>query len=196
MANNTPRSMLNVSFSAEYSGDEFTPRSPWSYIRSHHPSGFSREHGQDRKSRSTERNQFRSPRSKTNSPRRQNSRNLRNTRSRNGTKRAISSSPPPTTRRSFDPTDNRHLWTMWRISITGKIVSDIMSRKERDISTKYVRTLRRPPAGLAKSIYISNQTRLAAYSLMNCGHCPDNTILTRDFIFFGIPRVILNKGVH
>lgn len=148
------------------------------------------------KSRSTERNQFRSPRSKTNSPKRQNSRNLRNTRSRNGTKRAISSSPPPTTRRSFDPTDNRHLWTMWRISITGKIVSDIMSRKERDISTKYVRTLRRPPAGLAKSIYISNQTRLAAYSLMNCGHCPDNAILTRDFIFFGIPRVILNKGVH
>lgn len=94
MANNTPRSMLNVSFSAEYSGDEFTPRSPWSYIRSHHPSGFSREHSQDRKSRSTERNQFRSPRSKTNSPKRQNSRNLRNTRSRNGTKRAISSSPP------------------------------------------------------------------------------------------------------
>lgn len=193
---NTPRSMLNVSFSAEYSGDEFTPRSPWSYIRSQHASDFSKARCQDRQSRSTERNKLRSPRSKTTSPKREKGRNSQNTRSRNGTKRTKSSSPPPATRRGFDPTVNRHLWTMWRISITGKIVSDIMSSKERDISTRYVRTLRRPPAGLAKSIYISNQTRLAAYFLMNCGHCPDNAILTRDFIFFGIPRVNLNKGVN
>ena len=192
-----PRSALNVSFDTTHREEiidstpesEYTPRSPWSYFRFQTESNGTTDELRStrRKSREIARHTPRSARSKTSSPRRRKRPNSRGSQSKNS--RAKSSSPPPSSRQRFDPTVNRHLWTMWRIAITSEIVTDIFSHCEDDVSTKNVRRLK----NLAKRIYISNQTRQAAYSMMNSGVRPDNAILTRDFLFFGIPRVILNR---
>lgn len=199
--NNTPRSAVDFTISTTPETESsdvtypsvFTTRSPWRF----HPketqdSGAGVISASPRKSRGRDPQKAHSPRSKTKSPRRH--KHQRGSRDARERRRAKSSSPYRSFMSGFDPTVNRHLWTMWRIAITGRIVTDIMERKKNpsvNTTATFVRPLKRPPAGLAESIYISNQTRQAAYHLMNTGHCPDNAILTQDFIFFGIPRVVL-----
>jgi hypothetical protein len=202
MMNNTPRSAVDftISITPEIESSDvtypsvFSTRSPWSFLLQDNRDVISTI---ARKSRDRNKQKGRSPRSKTKSPRRHKQRwNSRNPLDRHDRRRVQSSSPIRPFIFGFDPAIDRHLWTMWRIALTGRIVTDIMERKRNpgvDTTPKFVRPLKRPPAGLAESIYISGQTRQAAYRLMNTGHCPDNAILTQDFIFFGIPRVCLNK---
>ncbi|XP_062572349.1 uncharacterized protein LOC134234313 [Saccostrea cucullata] len=201
----TPRSKVDFSISttAEDSSDNTYPivstaRSPWSFINLPDTvqSQIDVVRRSQRKSRGRNRQTPHSPRSKTRSPRgrKRTKKQLLDARVKNELSRAKSASPIRSLTPGFDPIANRHLWTMWRIAITTQIVSEMMERRKRgDVTEQFVRTLIRPPSGLAESIYVTNKTRQAACRLMNNGSCPDNAMLTKDFIFFGIPRVVLKR---
>lgn len=91
----------------------------------------------------------------------------------------------------FDPVQNTHLWTMWRIAVTERIVNE---GKTRNVNTeKFSAFMLRPP--LRKYIHVTNATHKMAYALMGPGdRMSASELLTGQFIYFGLPRIVIKNG--
>ncbi|KAK3091052.1 hypothetical protein FSP39_016785 [Pinctada imbricata] len=114
------------------------------------------------------------------------------------------SAPPGTVtkdgRMLFDPTKNKQLWTKWRIEATERIIQETKNRNRRGTHQKerFGRALAHPPPGLARLIDVTQSTRQRACTLMDSGdRGTTSELLTKQFIYFGVPRVTLKtSSVH
>ncbi|KAL5022057.1 hypothetical protein ScPMuIL_001212 [Solemya velum] len=107
-----------------------------------------------------------------------------------GSGRPVNASTIPTT---FDPISNRHLWTMWRISVNEKIVKETKYRLENpDAVVVYSDSLIQPP--LHYYIHRTPQSDLAAEEYKHSHDRRKNSskLQTGQFIYFGLPRVIVS----
>lgn len=102
----------------------------------------------------------------------------------------------------FEPTKNFHLWTMWRIGNTEKIIKFTQNKTHKDeneMESQYgifsgtpygSPTLLVPP--LARNISITGTTRQKANKMMSMKRGePQSELNTGQFIYFGLPRVVL-----
>ena len=94
----------------------------------------------------------------------------------------------------FDPTINRHLWAMWRIGATEKIINETKMRDKRgQHNNGFSSVLQRPPGNLGRLINVTQSTRQRVGVLMDGGdRSTTSDLLTKQFIYFGLPRVTLS----
>lgn len=105
----------------------------------------------------------------------------------------------------FDPMKNTHLWTMWRIGNTEKIVNFTKHKSEESnrqngsdygifSGTPYGSpTLLVPP--LAHNISVTGTTRIKAAEMMSVvTNDEPSDLKTGQFIYFGLPRVTLKNN--
>lgn len=104
---------------------------------------------------------------------------------------------------TFDPMKNMHLWTMWRIGNTEKIVNFTKHRESEVYLHNELQhgifsgvpygspTLLVPP--LASNINVTEATKRRATEMMHSNE-GDSVLKAGQFIYFGLPRVALKNG--
>lgn len=98
--------------------------------------------------------------------------------------------------RTFDPSQNVHLWTMWRIAVTEQVIRNTKAQEtlQNDKKkSKISHTLTSPP--LSQYIQVTSKTHERANAMM--GRWDDQSssdLLTNQFIYYGLPRVNIKKG--
>lgn len=106
---------------------------------------------------------------------------------------------------TFDPMNNMHLWTMWRIGNTEKIVNFTKHRESEVYLQNELQhgifsgvpygspTLLVPP--LASNISVTEATKRKATDMMHSNTNEGGSELKAgQFIYFGLPRVALKNG--
>ncbi|XP_071118239.1 uncharacterized protein [Haliotis cracherodii] len=123
--------------------------------------------------------------------------------------------PEEALKKAFDPMKNLHLWTMWRSAVNGKIVDEAKSFSDNDFREHPLgRSLTNVP--LRRLIKYEKGSKEIAQSMMNptkqtnplsdyrAGHrsygpsensAPNGPgcLGTKEFVYFGVPRVVLKK---
>ena len=106
---------------------------------------------------------------------------------------------------TFDPMENLHLWTMWRIGNTEKIINftkfktsntDEQSDLQHGVFSGVPSgspTLLVPP--LAGNIKVTGTTGQKATQMMHLPRAvPPSKLKAGQFIYYGLPRVVLKEG--
>ncbi|XP_076462025.1 uncharacterized protein LOC143294537 isoform X2 [Babylonia areolata] len=113
----------------------------------------------------------------------------------------------PELRMSFDPMKDLHMWTMWRVAVNGRIVDETMRRSRAQQPTTegagagghgdldpnpYGRALVKTP--LDRFIRVGNSSQDIAGVMMDPhGQGGGAGLQTRQFVYYGVPRVVLKK---
>ncbi|KAL8603553.1 hypothetical protein ACOMHN_052782 [Nucella lapillus] len=102
---------------------------------------------------------------------------------------------------SFDPMKDRHLWTMWRIAVNGRIMDEMRRRNQsppprqeggkRSELYPYGQALVRTP--MSRFIRVENGSNALARVMMNPGGEGGSELTIPQFVFYGVPRVVLKK---
>ncbi|CAL1539953.1 unnamed protein product [Lymnaea stagnalis] len=104
---------------------------------------------------------------------------------------------------SFDPMRDRHMWTMWRTAVNGRIVDEVRKlekiKSERgseasvSLDSKapgvYGRAIVAPP--LKRFIRFDEQSKEMANQLSSVGQ---GRLQTDQFVYYGLPRVYVEPG--
>jgi hypothetical protein len=112
---------------------------------------------------------------------------------------------PEKNRFTFDPMENLHLWTMWRIGNTEKIVNFTKLKtsntgEQSDLQHGVFSgvpsgspTLLVPP--LAGNIKVTGTTGQKATQMMHLTRAdPPSKLKAGQYIYYGLPRVVLKEG--
>ncbi|XP_012941846.1 uncharacterized protein LOC101860993 [Aplysia californica] len=91
---------------------------------------------------------------------------------------------------SFDPMKDRHMWTMWRTAVNGRILDEVQRlEKIRPVEPGlYGTALVTPP--LRKFIRFGDNSKEIARHLMSQGK---GRLLATQFIYYGLPRVYISN---
>ncbi|KAK7101119.1 uncharacterized protein [Littorina saxatilis] len=110
---------------------------------------------------------------------------------------------------SFDPMKDLHMWTMWRVAVNGRIVEETRKNKNRphtaaastaastanrhaDLdSNPFGRALVKTP--LHRFIRVENGSNDIAGLMMDPHGEGGRSLGTQQFVFYGVPRVVLKK---
>uniref|UniRef100_A0A2C9M1X1 Uncharacterized protein n=1 Tax=Biomphalaria glabrata TaxID=6526 RepID=A0A2C9M1X1_BIOGL len=104
---------------------------------------------------------------------------------------------------SFDPMKDRHLWTMWRTAVNGRIVDEVRKleriKSERGSEASnhldssnpgvYGKAIVAPP--LKRFIKLDEHNREAAQHFQNLGQ---GRLETDQFVYYGLPRVYITPS--
>lgn len=92
---------------------------------------------------------------------------------------------------AFDPGQNVHLWTMWRIAVTEHVIKNTKLQqrlRSEGRKTKKPDTLTSPP--LSQYIHVTAATHARANAMMGpWDNASSSDLLTKQFIYYGLPRV-------
>ncbi|KAL3868688.1 hypothetical protein ACJMK2_041465 [Sinanodonta woodiana] len=109
--------------------------------------------------------------------------------SNKGNNSVVSSAQPSQKldRSAFDPTQNTHMWTMWRIAVNEKLLKE---SKSRDGYSQHFPSpaLTQPP--LAKYIRVRDPVQGSANLKMPNDH---ERLPFDQFIYYGIPRISIKN---
>lgn len=104
-------------------------------------------------------------------------------------------SPESELRTAFDPMKDLHMWTMWRAAVNGRIVDEVRARNQpvhRDEGlSRYGRALMKTP--LDRFIRVDNGSHNIAHLMMDPHQVATEHLHTKQFVFYGVPRVVLKK---
>uniref|UniRef100_A0A0B7A8T8 Uncharacterized protein n=1 Tax=Arion vulgaris TaxID=1028688 RepID=A0A0B7A8T8_9EUPU len=103
---------------------------------------------------------------------------------------------------SFDPIKDRHLWTMWRTAVNGRIVDEVRhlekiknqkaitqsSEDDSSIPGMYGKALVMPP--LKRFIKFDDNSEVVASKMSSLGQ---GTLETSQFVYYGLPRVLVSN---
>lgn len=99
---------------------------------------------------------------------------------------------------SFDPMKDLHMWTMWRVAVNGRIVDETRRRFRAPVvkggesdSNPYGRALIKTP--LDRFIRVENGSQNLAGLMMDPHGEGGGHLATQQFVFYGVPRVVLKK---
>ncbi|KAK7495919.1 hypothetical protein BaRGS_00012909 [Batillaria attramentaria] len=97
---------------------------------------------------------------------------------------------------SFDPMKDMHMWTMWRAAVNGRIVDEARKRQHRGAPpgqdfNPYGKALVKTP--LDRFIRMGNSSQNIAHVMMDPHQAGNGHLHTNQFVFYGVPRVVLNK---
>ena len=116
---------------------------------------------------------------------------------------------------SFDPMKDLHMWTMWRVAVNGRIVDETRKRNRAQpargagggggggggggesadfASNPYGRALIKTP--LDRFIRVENGSQSLAGVMMDPHGEGGGHLATQQFVFYGVPRVVLKKPKH
>jgi hypothetical protein len=102
---------------------------------------------------------------------------------------------------SFDPMKDRHLWTMWRTAVNGRIVDEVRQLEQKKIELgpmavphyesvlpgMYGKALVVTP--LKRFIRVDQDSKAIADQMSNCGQ---GILATSQFVYYGLPRVYVS----
>lgn len=105
---------------------------------------------------------------------------------------------------SFDPMQDRHLWTMWRTAVNGRIVDEVRQLERRknemggfpsstvdaSVPGMYGKALVAPP--LKRFIKFGNEESKAVAVQMSYG-LGQGSLETSQFVYYGLPRVYVSQ---
>ncbi|XP_025110491.1 uncharacterized protein LOC112573966 isoform X2 [Pomacea canaliculata] len=105
-------------------------------------------------------------------------------------------------RTSFDPMKDLHMWTMWRTAVNGRIMDEVRKKSEHPShqyphlhqqadSTPYGSALVRTP--LNRFIRMGDSSQNLATMMMDPHQQGNGHLQTTQFVFYGVPRVVLKK---
>ena len=95
--------------------------------------------------------------------------------------------------KTFDPMTNLHLWTMWRTAVNGRIVDELRGMVTEDFyQHPYGKYLTQAP--LYRFIKFDDHSFHLADDMMDPGNKGTNRLQANQFVFYGVPRVVLKKN--